>query len=209
MKTNKKCRRTFIKNSLAASAGLTLLGSGIKVFADETDEWRWVAFCTQHCDTCSTYTSGNCWSCKSAQGLLGHCSVKRCAIDVKNVPTCAHCVELATCDDEFWTNNPDLLEQALELQQTLGINPIEENKNQGHRLNVFPNPAKDYITISNPENLKADYELVDLTGKQIIRGTIQSEKHISLNVSGLKPGNYVLNIKNNRTLILSVPIIKQ
>lgn len=207
MKTNKNCRRTFIKNSLAASAGLTFLGSGIKVFADVTDEWRWVAFCTQHCDTCSAYTSGNCWSCKSAQGLLGNCTIKRCAIDIKNVPTCAHCVELATC--EKYDDNPELREQALELQQTLGINPIEENKNPEHGLNVYPNPATDYITISNPENLKAEYELVDLSGKQVLFGTIQSEKQVLLNVSNLKPGNYVLNIKDNQTLILSVSVVKQ
>ncbi len=69
-------------------------------------------------------------------------------------------------------------------------------------INVFPNPAKDYLNV----NLNLDkatqiaVELIDMTGKSIIRndyGRIAGEQALRLDFSDLKKGLYVLQVKSN------------
>ncbi len=69
-------------------------------------------------------------------------------------------------------------------------------------INVFPNPAKDYLNV----NLNLDkatqiaIELIDMTGKSILRndyGRLSGEQALRLNFSDFKKGLYVLQIKSN------------
>ncbi len=61
-------------------------------------------------------------------------------------------------------------------------------------INVYPNPANDYLTIESPDNSKLHYNLYDLSGKLVLTGTLNGNK---LNISNLSPGIYILDI--NRT----------
>jgi PKD repeat protein len=64
--------------------------------------------------------------------------------------------------------------------------------------NVFPNPANDIISISLPVNIqKAQYDLLDLSGKTIAQGTItDSAKNIS--VQNLARGVYLVRLYHQR-----------
>lgn len=70
----------------------------------------------------------------------------------------------------------------------LGANEFELNS-----ITVYPNPAKDWFTV-NFEGIDSDYELYDLLGKSIKKGTIQSGQKID--IEQLNKGVYVLNIQS-------------
>lgn len=67
------------------------------------------------------------------------------------------------------------------------------SENFSNSLSIHPNPAKDSFTI-NFNGSDSEYELFDLAGKSILKGTIQSGQEIDVNQ--LNQGVYVLNLKS-------------
>jgi len=67
-------------------------------------------------------------------------------------------------------------------------------------MNVFPNPAKSFIKISNVEK-PTDYEIYSVDGKLLKKGTANPDSEI--NISSLVKGIYILKFNNQ-----SVKIIK-
>lgn len=75
---------------------------------------------------------------------------------------------------------------------------VEENKNDNlSSVYIFPNPAIDNINIISPSEIQY-VELFDLYGKKLMK--IQNEN--SLNISGLKPGIYLVRIYTDQQLVL-------
>jgi hypothetical protein len=84
-------------------------------------------------------------------------------------------------------------------------------------LNIFPNPAVDYINISyerlNSENVKM--EIIDLTGSKILESKLPSgfNQNIELDVTNLKAGMYIINfidtVKGVRSITSSKLIINR
>ncbi|MCK9612507.1 MAG: T9SS type A sorting domain-containing protein [Bacteroidales bacterium] len=66
--------------------------------------------------------------------------------------------------------------------------------NYKNNINVFPNPARDYIIVKteNTENEK-NYFISDMEGKIVLSGLLQSDSS-SINVRKLKKGTYFLKI---------------
>lgn len=63
-----------------------------------------------------------------------------------------------------------------------------------NNVSIYPNPASEVINIQSDKSLLGKaYEIVDMTGKSIIRNKV-SDKEI--NVSSLTTGNYILKIDN-------------
>jgi len=62
-------------------------------------------------------------------------------------------------------------------------------------INVFPNPAKDWIQIITENQKNITISIYDLTGKKVLQKR-EISNNIKLNVNGLKPGSYVVEIKN-------------
>ncbi|MGD2033437.1 MAG: T9SS type A sorting domain-containing protein [Bacteroidales bacterium] len=198
---SKCCRRLFIKNSIAATAGLTMLGSGIKLFAEPTDEWYWYGFCTNRCDICE-----GCNGCKDPANLGSQCPQKRCCIDVKNIPTCAHCDELATCENfDDW---PDLRAQALELQESINATSIDNINAEEYSYKIFPNPSTESLNIKSNRINDARYELIDFNGKLRKQGALTSNSQF-INISGMPSGNYILRILVNKKQVFSKKLIIQ
>ncbi len=80
-------------------------------------------------------------------------------------------------------------------------------RNDGFR--VFPNPASQLITIA-VENKKIDhfsYSIADQNGKQVLQGEIKSNLQ-QINLSPLKNGIYVLQLRQHNKLIASEKVIK-
>jgi uncharacterized delta-60 repeat protein len=74
---------------------------------------------------------------------------------------------------------------------------------------VYPNPAKDFISISLTDieqSINADYTITDLSGRVIMKGKL-TEKNTRIDVNGLLPGMYLLQVHGQ--LYEVVKIIKQ
>lgn len=71
----------------------------------------------------------------------------------------------------------------------LGVNAIQKEA-----IRFYPNPTKDYIVIDNDKYLYKSFQIIDLNGKQILKGVINSDKKISL--PNLSPGVYTITIEN-------------
>jgi endonuclease I len=93
----------------------------------------------------------------------------------------------------------NVMEKQIEEFQFVGIQELFTNGN----LNVFPNPAKDKINMSFnlKESAAIEIMLNDISGKQIISKSHLANKgdnQISLDLSNLTKGIYVLNIKTQK-----------
>ena len=64
-------------------------------------------------------------------------------------------------------------------------------------LNIYPNPASDYIQISVPEEISIDkFEIVDILGKKVLFGNLENQTNI--NVEKLNNGVYFLNLYTDK-----------
>ena len=88
----------------------------------------------------------------------------------------------------------DMAEITFTVDLTVDIKELNQKK-----LNIYPNPAGDYITINNPENEIMKWEISDLLNKRILQGLI-TRGNTKIDLSLLKPGIYLI-----RTFITSGP----
>lgn len=65
------------------------------------------------------------------------------------------------------------------------------------KVEVFPNPVSDFLTITASEN--SPYKLYSLTGKLLLKGTIQHQK---INMQSFEKGMYLLQINNTNHKII-------
>ncbi|MFM7722411.1 MAG: T9SS type A sorting domain-containing protein [Bacteroidota bacterium] len=66
------------------------------------------------------------------------------------------------------------------------------------KVSVFPNPANDNISIEFPENfVGGDIQVLDLTGKAIIREKITQGSLKKVNIESLNNGVYLIKISHN------------
>lgn len=85
--------------------------------------------------------------------------------------------------------NPSINQSLLIVEgATLGVNPFTNSK-----LTIYPNPAKDFVTIEGLENDRdVSYEVIDVTGKIIKTKTMLLSNKVD--ISTLNNGVYFLNI---------------
>jgi Secretion system C-terminal sorting domain len=66
------------------------------------------------------------------------------------------------------------------------------------KFSISPNPANDFVAISNSENIKvSSVKITDLNGRVVKQSTFDSVSDISINVSDLSSGIYMMNINSN------------
>lgn len=84
---------------------------------------------------------------------------------------------------------------------TIGIETYEKPS----LISIYPNPSSGYLSIELP--LNSELEIINLNGK-IIRRLVADSETITIDISGLSKGLYVLNItSDNKTITKKV--IKQ
>jgi subtilisin-like proprotein convertase family protein len=73
-----------------------------------------------------------------------------------------------------------------------------QNTSALRTIKVFPNPANDVITLSNPQNINLrSVSIYDMTGRLIITKDLQAATQEStVDISALQSGNYLLFIKS-------------
>ncbi|MDD2634752.1 MAG: immunoglobulin domain-containing protein [Bacteroidales bacterium] len=74
----------------------------------------------------------------------------------------------------------------------------DETTNEG--ILIFPNPAKDYLTISDVSYNIENIEIINATG-QIITSFLVNSNEITLNLSNFAKGIYFLKLKRNNEVI--------
>ncbi|HHT02965.1 MAG TPA: T9SS type A sorting domain-containing protein [Bacteroidales bacterium] len=88
-----------------------------------------------------------------------------------------------------------------------GINDVELNNQSS--VNVYPNPAKDYINVDiEASNFKqSDIELFDMQGKLVKKEKLKSKLGNRIGVSNLNAGAYTYNVSLNGKTISGKVII--
>jgi hypothetical protein len=76
-----------------------------------------------------------------------------------------------------------------------GIDPVA----QPAGVTVFPNPASDRLTVSNPGNVAAMLHLVNLTGELVLAERIGGNLH-EINIAGVAPGTYLYKIVSDESV---------
>lgn len=97
------------------------------------------------------------------------------------------------------------VQQPYEIFIQTGISALDINP----EVLVYPNPATDllYLEMKNYKAGKNSWKLFDNQGKLLKNKKISSNS-TSIDLSGLKPGVYILNISGNREVVISYKIIK-
>lgn len=88
---------------------------------------------------------------------------------------------------------------------SLGI----KNQVQNENFSIYPNPAKDFITIDFNNNYINHLSVFDIHGKEVISTDANQKEHsITVNVSSLSKGIYFVQIKTNNGIVNKKIIIK-
>lgn len=66
-----------------------------------------------------------------------------------------------------------------------------------HDLSVYPNPAKDHIQVELENVFSGSFDIYDLTGRKLITKSAKSANGVTIDVSNLETGTYILLLNNN------------
>ena len=82
------------------------------------------------------------------------------------------------------------------IKNTGGINlpsSVKTAENVQHQVMCYPNPVKDQLTfsVSNASNHSIDVTIFDISGKIMAQTRTNSPELTKLDVTGLKPGQYI------------------
>jgi hypothetical protein len=75
------------------------------------------------------------------------------------------------------------------------------NEAHGSRLNVYPNPASDVLTIETNNDGTTRITITDMAGRTVQTNTFTSARRTQIDVSMLPAGTYVVTIENNMELL--------
>ena len=85
--------------------------------------------------------------------------------------------------------------------------PVSVSETANNTLSVYPNPFNDQITLTSSDNANVLYHIVDVTGREVVSGMINSGRQ-TLDLSSLSAGQYVIQVVNGNT-VYSHNIVKQ
>ena len=87
-------------------------------------------------------------------------------------------------------------------------NSTVEKQTVNATIEVFPNPAVDFVTIQNT-NYVNEVQVFDLSGSKILQNSYNGLNNISLDISNLKPGIYILYVKSSDGRNIPQKIVKK
>jgi hypothetical protein len=107
------------------------------------------------------------------------------------MPQGIHIISLSTQDISGFTAE---CEFTLTVIDNLGT----QNTSDLRAITMYPNPANDVITLSNPQNINLrSVSIYDITGRLILSKELQSASQEStIDIGALQSGNYLLFIKS-------------
>lgn len=84
---------------------------------------------------------------------------------------------------------------------------IEEVVGKDNSVNIFPNPAKNIVTIFSNEGIKS-YKIYDESGRLVSSLSSLKENKVELNISLFETGNYLLSVETEKHVVTK-KLIKQ
>ncbi|MCG2430104.1 T9SS type A sorting domain-containing protein [Aequorivita xiaoshiensis] len=116
---------------------------------------------------------------------------------------------------ELYFNETDLIEvgtvtynaegKKLEELGTMGVS----NQNLfANNLRMFPNPATDQFTIFSDKNIITAVDIVDTTGKVVLKETNLSVKEATLNTSTLQSGVYYIRVVSSKGIVTNKLVVQ-
>jgi hypothetical protein len=86
-------------------------------------------------------------------------------------------------------------------------NTLSVNENEVSSFVMYPNPAKDFITLkSSNNNSIVSVEIFDLNGRKVVSPVLTNE---TISVQSLATGTYLLLAKDNQGNLSTQKFIKQ
>jgi hypothetical protein len=73
------------------------------------------------------------------------------------------------------------------------------NQSEEDKIRIYPNPTSDYITISNPDNANLDYSIMNLEGREMIRGKIELQANRKIDIAHLANGVYIIALQGPKS----------
>jgi hypothetical protein len=75
-------------------------------------------------------------------------------------------------------------------------------------MQLYPNPASDWIMVVTENMTLSKWELIDVSGRVVLNGLGASNASLRLNVSPLNPGTYWLRCETVQGQVLTQPFVK-
>ena len=99
----------------------------------------------------------------------------------------------ANSSNAVFSNNEGI-GQSFEIE-LVAANSLKSNTD----VSLYPNPVNDKLVIENGSQDTYEYQILDLSGKQIVVGKLSFGKQI-ISVSALKEAIYILKITGNNSI---------
>ncbi|SHM22341.1 S8 family peptidase [Chryseobacterium polytrichastri] len=74
------------------------------------------------------------------------------------------------------------------------------------KIEIYPNPASNYISVRSQENKNVDFEIINMAGQSILKNSTSSDR--KLNISELPKGTYIINATDGQRRVVE-KFIKQ
>ena len=84
-----------------------------------------------------------------------------------------------------------------------GVNEVDKT----NLINIYPNPAKDFLTIAYYKNEPYNIEIIDITGKKVLSKPFKNAIN-QVDISSLNSGLYVIRVFNEKTDVVTKLMIK-
>jgi hypothetical protein len=80
---------------------------------------------------------------------------------------------------------------------------------KGEEFAIYPNPASDYITLSNPVGINAGrYNIKNVLGQIVLDGSLAAGNN-DIDVSRLVEGNYIINAYQEGAPVYNAVFVKK
>lgn len=93
----------------------------------------------------------------------------------------------------------------LAISEDMSTVSLEEN--QQNRIEVFPNPVSDLVSIRNAASADWTLKVTDLTGKTLVSRRVSAPQYL-LDLSALPGGMYLLQVESGNTSVLKKIIVQ-
>jgi len=91
----------------------------------------------------------------------------------------------------YFDFNPPVLTNEV----STSIAPLTTSRFMKDQFTVYPNPAKNFITIENKANLTSQFEIISCNGQSLMKSQIESSK--AIDISRLSNGFYLLTLQTS------------
>jgi hypothetical protein len=108
---------------------------------------------------------------------------------------------------EYWGNPGNIVYNLTEASNNpRTFNSALNVENISDNIDIYPNPANDFIFIRNSENIKS-ISISDISGKIISENEYKNSNEISIDISKMAKGIYFIKLTDNKN-IFTKKIIK-